>query len=222
MRVALLSFALTLGLLLAGSYVWSLLLQGVISEPEVTQQVRHPSSPRQLADLSIPARQTSLTPADPVAELATTPVLRPPTTTEEPREPAGRRAEPRGIVVGSEDDDVSPAVREAFADAVADLGIDDVLQPSLARAEAPAEPDVELPDITALPAEIREVLPELSYDSHMYGGSRERWIRLNGRTLREGEAIGDLRVIAIEASYTIFGFQNEMFRVEALQDIAGF
>jgi len=77
-----------------------------------------------------------------------------------------------------------------------------------------------LTELHNLPQNIRQNLPEVTYDAHMYSGQhRDRWIRLDGVTLREGEQFRGLRVVGIEPGYTIFAAGESIFSVEALEDI---
>lgn len=109
-------------------------------------------------------------------------------------------------------DDVSPHIRALFDEAVADVGIDNV-RPAPANAQA-------LRQLHELTAAERRSLPRFQYNSHMFSGrTQERWIRINDRMLREGDRLGDLRVVQIEAAHTIFGFREILFRVEALEDL---
>ncbi|WP_194757215.1 AAA family ATPase [Aliidiomarina indica] len=112
-------------------------------------------------------------------------------------------------------EDVSDHIRHLFDSAVAEIGIDDVL-----RTENQATVTTSLPFARDLSRDERQQLPRFNYDSHMYSGrSRDRWIRLNDRMLREGERMGELRVIAIEPSHTVFGYRDILFRLEALEDL---
>ncbi|RUO34378.1 hypothetical protein CWE13_12180 [Aliidiomarina shirensis] len=128
----------------------------------------------------------------------------------------GERLTTRQVNVSEEDDldDVSPRIRALFDQAVAEVGINDVLSdPSVNNTQT-------LRELNELTAAERRSLPRFEYNSHMYSGrTQERWIRLNDRMLREGDRLGDLRVIQIEAAHTIFGFREILFRVEALEDL---
>lgn len=109
-------------------------------------------------------------------------------------------------------DDVSPRIRALFDEAVAEVGIQDA-QRSQTNTQA-------LRQLHELTAAERRSLPRFQYNSHMFSGrTQERWIRINDRMLREGDRLGDLRVVQIEAAHTIFGFREILFRVEALEDL---
>ncbi|TRW47940.1 AAA family ATPase [Aliidiomarina halalkaliphila] len=112
-------------------------------------------------------------------------------------------------------EEVSSHIRNLFDSAVAEIGIDDVL-----RNENQAAVTMSLPFARDLSRDERQQLPRFNYDSHMYSGrTRDRWIRLNDRMLREGERMGELRVIAIEPSHTVFGYRDILFRLDALEDL---
>ncbi|MCH8502164.1 MAG: AAA family ATPase [Aliidiomarina sp.] len=131
----------------------------------------------------------------------------------------GERLRPEAV--DEELEYVSDRVRNLFDSVVAELGIDDVLP-----AEAPEQTAVNATEVHSLltlqelTAEQRRRLPSFSYDSHMYSGrNQDRWVRFDGRMLREGEQFRELRIISIEPSHVVLGFDDFLFQLEALEHI---
>jgi len=70
----------------------------------------------------------------------------------------------------------------------------------------------------------RNVAP-ISYDSHVYSTrSEERWIRINGEILKEGEfdSSGELQLIEIQPQRSIFRVQRQSFSLGSLTDWLGY
>src|SRR5690554_36224 len=83
-----------------------------------------------------------------------------------------------------------------------------------------AENNQGVPLLTELSSEQRESIPSFSYEQHVYQSSpTERWIGLGQNRLREGEHLGDLKVISIQPGYSILSVGDMLFRVEALEDL---
>ncbi|RUO29461.1 AAA family ATPase [Aliidiomarina sanyensis] len=163
--------------------------------------------------LVIPLQRRAIPSASGSTTSSTTTSMNAATAREEPH--SNRLASSESTQTTQTEDEVPAHIRNLFDNAVAEVGIDDVLRPPQQQAVTQS-----LPFAKDLPRDQLRQLPRFSYDSHMYSGrTRDRWIRLNDRMLREGERMGELRVIAIEPSHTVFGFQDILFRLEALEDL---
>lgn len=115
---------------------------------------------------------------------------------------------------------VSERIRNLFDSAVAEVGFDDLINPPPAVPEPTPTQAGPLASFQDLTPQQRQRLPALSYESHMYSGrNQDRWVRFDGRMLREGERYRDLRIISIEPSHVILGFDDFLFQLEALEDI---
>ncbi|MCL5255784.1 MAG: AAA family ATPase [Gammaproteobacteria bacterium] len=134
----------------------------------------------------------------------------------EPSTEVGERVSAQGVA--EEEEYVSDRIRTLFDSAVAEVGFDDLLNPPPPAPEpTQSGPLATFQDLTA---QQRQRLPSLSYESHMYSGrNQDRWVRFDGRMLREGERYRDLRIVAIEPSHVILGFDDFLFQLEALEDI---
>jgi len=70
----------------------------------------------------------------------------------------------------------------------------------------------------------QQSVPPLSYDTHVYSSKQEdRWIRINGHKLYEGdkEPITNIEVVVIKPYETIFRLGGQSFSLEALVDWKG-
>ncbi|WP_395340791.1 general secretion pathway protein GspB [Ningiella sp. W23] len=83
----------------------------------------------------------------------------------------------------------------------------------------PAGPAI-MQRIDQLPSTILNRIPAMSFSAHMYASSdNERWVRVNGRRLMEGDEIENgLRIEAIEPEKVILSFSGETFSINALSD----
>ena len=71
----------------------------------------------------------------------------------------------------------------------------------------------------------QEKVPAIQYNSHMYSSVPEdRWIRINGKTLKEGgfDNTGLLELIEIQPQRSIFRLGRQSFSIEALTDWKGY
>lgn len=142
-----------------------------------------------------------------------------PVSANRSEEVEGERLRPEAV-----DEDleyVSDRVRNLFDSVVAELGIDDVLPAEQPEQTAAEETEVHsLLTLHELTTQQRRRLPSFSYDSHMYSGrNQDRWVRFDGRMLREGEQFRELRIISIEPSHVVLGFDDFLFQLEALEHI---
>lgn len=80
-------------------------------------------------------------------------------------------------------------------------------------------------DIREMSSDFQDKVPFIRYDSHMYSSVlEERWIRINGDTLKEGEfdSTGQLQLIEVQPNRSIFRLERQSFSVESLTDWKGY
>lgn len=110
---------------------------------------------------------------------------------------------------------ISPDLLRRFESAIASLDQD-------------PEPDYEtevktisdVPRVHELPARTLTILPSMAFSAHMYASdAKERWVRVNGRRVNEGDYIeDDLRVVSIKPQELILSFNGQEFSMAALTD----
>ena len=114
---------------------------------------------------------------------------------------------------------ISPDLLAKFNQAVRELD-------SQARQTETQEPETtvtvhnDLQMIHQLPVRVLTRLPSMSFTAHMYASNaRDRWVRVNGQQLYEGDWIGDqVQIVNIEAQRVVLNFENEIFGMAALTD----
>lgn len=121
-------------------------------------------------------------------------------------------------------DDLAARFKQALAlqtqDVQADLSEEAV---NTALAEEDSETD-DGSDIQQMTRAFQEKVPNISYDSHMYSSvAKDRWIRINGDDLKEGEftSSGKIQVVEIQPNRTIFRLGKQSFSIESLTDWKG-
>lgn len=80
-------------------------------------------------------------------------------------------------------------------------------------------------DIRDMSSDFQNKVPLIRYDSHMYSSVvADRWIRINGEKLTEGEfdSTGQLELIEIQPQRSIFRLERQSFSVESLTDWKGY
>jgi len=80
-------------------------------------------------------------------------------------------------------------------------------------------------DIREMSSAFQDKVPFIRYDSHMYSSVvADRWIRINGEKLTEGEfdSTGQLELIEIQPQRSIFRLERQSFSVESLTDWKGY
>ncbi len=85
---------------------------------------------------------------------------------------------------------------------------------------APAQPEfVSAMALRDLPEQVRQSLPDIAISLHRYASSAEaRQVRVNGRAVREGDAIvGDLSVAEITRGGVVFSIGDQRFYMSAFQ-----
>jgi general secretion pathway protein B len=80
-------------------------------------------------------------------------------------------------------------------------------------------------DIHDMSSNFQSKVPLMRYDSHMYSSLiDERWVRINGETLKEGDfdSTGQLELLEIQPQRSIFRVERQSFSVESLTDWKGY
>lgn len=114
---------------------------------------------------------------------------------------------------------VSPELMARFNAAVEALD-------SKAQDNTPAEEQTrvtvkdELPRVDQLPVRLLTRLPTMNFSAHMYASRpADRWVRVNGRQIGEGDWIADrVQIVNIEAQRVVLSFEDELFTMAALTD----
>ncbi|MEW9799337.1 general secretion pathway protein GspB [Alteromonas sp. CYL-A6] len=77
-----------------------------------------------------------------------------------------------------------------------------------------------LPRVDQLPVRLLTRLPTMNFSAHMYASKkRDRWVRVNGKQLGEGDWIDDrVQIVSIEPQLVVLGFEEELFTMAALTD----
>jgi general secretion pathway protein B len=78
----------------------------------------------------------------------------------------------------------------------------------------------DLPRVDQLSVATQTQIPTMAFSAHMYSSERpERWVRVNGRRLVEGDFIAEnLQLVNIEPQKVILSFKDEVFTMNALSD----
>ena len=114
---------------------------------------------------------------------------------------------------------VSPELMARFNAAVEALD-------SKAQSDTPGEEETrvtvkeDLPRIDQLPVRLLTRLPTMNFSAHMYASRpADRWVRVNGRQIGEGDWIADrIQIVNIEAQRVVLSFEDEIFTMAALTD----
>ncbi|WP_022940208.1 general secretion pathway protein GspB [Psychromonas hadalis] len=80
-------------------------------------------------------------------------------------------------------------------------------------------------DIHDMSNNFQDKVPLIRYDSHMYSSVvADRWIRINGETLKEGEfdETGQLELIEVQPQRSVFRLGRQSFTLESLVDWKGY
>lgn len=112
---------------------------------------------------------------------------------------------------------ISPALAQRFRQAVANsAGSDEV------RAVPDTAPPAATP-LADLPAAVGRQVPPLRYSSHVYSSTAaNRIITLNGHDYHEGEEVAPgVRLLQIQADYSIFRVGGQSFSLPSLTDWSG-
>lgn len=87
-------------------------------------------------------------------------------------------------------------------------------------AEAPVTVSQDIQRVDELPVRMLTRLPTMKFSAHMYASNpSDRWVRVNGNQLGEGDWIADkVQIVAIEGQRVVLEFENERFTMAALTD----
>lgn len=118
--------------------------------------------------------------------------------------------------------DVSNDLERRFAQAV--LMSQEPVQEELTNNELQEDADDDGSNINQMSSGFQYQVRTMSYDAHMYSSAQDqRWIRINGEVLVEGQFndYGDIQVVEIQPDRTIFRLGVQSFSLEALADWEG-
>lgn len=113
-------------------------------------------------------------------------------------------------------EDIPDTLKSTFADAV--KATEQEQEPGLFESDVSSGSS--LPLLSELPLSDIYWVPDMSYEMHIYASEpSERWIRVNGKTLAEGEAlIDDLVLLEIRQDQIIWQGNSRRFAQNALKD----
>ncbi|RDV24345.1 DUF3391 domain-containing protein [Alteromonas aestuariivivens] len=113
---------------------------------------------------------------------------------------------------------VSPELMARFNEAVAELEKAEQDPDPIRNTRVNVYEDV--PRVDQLPVNTLTRLPSMSFSAHMYASrSADRWVRVNGNQLGEGDWITkEVQIVNIEAQRVILSFHGEIFSMAALTD----
>ena len=113
---------------------------------------------------------------------------------------------------------VSQELLDKFNKAIEDLDSDEAS--GEAPAEAPVTVSQDVQRVDELPVRMLTRLPTMKFSAHMYASNpSDRWVRVNGNQLGEGDWIADkVQIVAIEGQRVVLEFENERFTMAALTD----
>lgn len=114
--------------------------------------------------------------------------------------------------------EVSPELMARFNAAVEAL--DEKLPGSAREPETKVTVRDDTLRVDQLPVRLLTRLPTMNFSAHMYASQpRDRWVRVNGRQLSEGDWIADkVQIVNIEAQRVVLAFEDEIFTMAALTD----
>ena len=113
-------------------------------------------------------------------------------------------------------DEIPESLKSRFADAL--KATEDKIEPELF--ESHVNTGSSLPLISELPANQMYLLPDIEYQMHIFASEpTERWIRVNGQTLLEGDEFNDgLTLLEIRQEQIIWQYKSRRFAQNALED----
>jgi general secretion pathway protein B len=78
----------------------------------------------------------------------------------------------------------------------------------------------EVPRIDQLPAWVMNELPSMSFSAHMYASDpADRWVRVNGQRMLEGDVIDNkVKIVQIASQHVILNYQGHEFSMMAMTD----
>jgi general secretion pathway protein B len=107
---------------------------------------------------------------------------------------------------------VSAELRDKFASALKATELSNTHLAPQQSNNAPA------PDINNLDAELQRQIPPLRFEAHVYAtATNQRWVKVNGKTLQEGQWItADIRIKEITPQFVLLQRGNQLFSMPAL------
>lgn len=110
---------------------------------------------------------------------------------------------------------ISPELMARFNAAIAELDAEATTEPEALEKEYD-----DVPRIDQLNVALLSDMPSMTFSAHMYTSEAEnRWVRVNGLRLIEGDFIDeDLQIINIEPQHIILSFKDNVFSMNALSD----
>jgi len=83
---------------------------------------------------------------------------------------------------------------------------------------APRSQDAPAADIRELDVQLQQQIPPLRFEAHVYATSaNQRWVKVNGKTLQEGQWItADIRIKEITPQFVLLQHGNLLFSMAAL------
>lgn len=77
-------------------------------------------------------------------------------------------------------------------------------------------------DISLMPAKFQYQVPLMRYDAHMYSSKKsDRWIRINGIELHEGDFLEGIELLEILPQKSLFKLNEKQFTLISLEDWKG-
>jgi general secretion pathway protein B len=76
-------------------------------------------------------------------------------------------------------------------------------------------------DLHEMASKFQQKVPGIRYDTHIYSSiAQDRWIKINGNTLREGQfdPQGKIQLLEIQPNRSIFRLDRQSFSLESLTD----
>ena len=157
------------------------------------------------------ARPAAVTPK--VEQLAAQPAIKTVTADVETVE-AIDEPTPQPVTAAAElaEADISAELRDKFASALKATEQGSTAAPR--KNSAPAR------DISELSASLQQQIPPLQFDAHVYATSAaQRWVKVNGKTLQEGQWItADIRIKEITPQYVLLQLGEQLFSIGALSN----
>lgn len=120
-------------------------------------------------------------------------------------------------------EDVPSDLKKRFELALLMTDIEQNESPNEAFSESKSTTDGS--DIHEMSSDFQDKVPLIRYDSHMYSSvANDRWIRINGEKLKEGEfdSSGEIELLEIQPQRSIFRLQRQSFSIESLTDWKGY
>ena len=121
-------------------------------------------------------------------------------------------------------DDVSDKMKQRFALAVSLTDDEDEATDDIMNTKNDGLESADGSDIRDMSSSFQRAVPPISYESHVYSSiSENRWIKINGEKLKEGDLdrSGQLKIVEIEPQRTIFRLGSQSFSLESLVDWKG-